>query len=84
MMLGMANRRVLNGGATAYLIEVLRERQREQGWTLDDLAKRSGIPRGTIHGALSGRTFAFETLVGLAPSMGLDLAALVTEAARRR
>ena len=83
VLMGNGNRRVVNGGATAYVIEVLRERQHEQGWTLDDLEKRSGIPRGTIHGALSGRVLAVETLVGLALSMGLDLAAIMTEAATR-
>jgi len=78
------NRRVLNGESSNFIVAVLRERQVTQGWTLDELQKRSGIPRTTIHGALRGRALSVQTFIDLAINMDLDPSALVAEAVRQR
>lgn len=60
---------------------LLRERQAEMGWTLDEIATRTGLARTTVHRALKGDTaLAVEVLIPLALGMNVDLARLMRKA----
>ena len=76
--------RGLTGEATKYIAGELRAQKARMGWSLDDIEVRAKVPRSTVDRALKGEgTLAIETLILLCQGMGLDLVALVTEAAKR-
>lgn len=54
------------------------------GWTLDQIAERSGVARPTVNRALKGESaIAIEVLIPLCAGMGLDVVKLVAEASKR-
>jgi transcriptional regulator with XRE-family HTH domain len=70
------------GPATSYIAGELRAQRARLGWTFDDLARQSGIPRASAANALSGkRSIDAETLIDLCSSMGIDPRGLISEAA---
>lgn len=73
------------GPVTAYIAAELRAQQARHQWTLDDIARRSGIARSTVARALKGESaLAVEVYVPICQGMGLDPIALLTEAQRER
>ncbi|MGC4154819.1 MAG: helix-turn-helix transcriptional regulator [Propionicimonas sp.] len=75
----------LTGAGTRYIAGELRAQKSRRKWTLDDIERLTGVDRSTVDRALKGEmTLAVETLIQLCAGMELNLAELVTEAARRR
>lgn len=72
----------MTGPRTSEIARLLRERQAERGWTLDEIVAMSGLARTTVHRALKGETaLPAEVLIQLALAMGLDPGELVRSAA---
>lgn len=72
------------GPATEYIAGELRAQQARNGWTLDDIAARTGVDRSTVQRALKGASaIAAEVLVALCVGMGVDLSSLMREASLR-
>lgn len=75
-------RRGLTGNATRFLAGELLAQKQRNGWSLDDIEARTGVPRSTVDRALNGdHTLAVETLVQLCAGMGLDVVQLIRQAA---
>lgn len=76
-------RRGLTGNATRFLAGELLAQKQRNGWSLDDIEARTGVPRSTVDRALNGdHTLAVETLVQLCAGMGLDVVQLIRQAAQ--
>lgn len=75
----------LVGPATEYIAGELRAQRARMDWTLDEIADLTGVGRSTVDRALKGRSaIAVEVLIPLCMGMGIDPAALLTTASRRR
>ena len=76
-------RTVLTGKATRFIAGEMTAQKVRNGWSLDDIEARTGVPRSTVDRALDGEhTLAVETLVQLCAGMGLDVVQLIRQAAQ--
>ena len=73
-------RDALIGPATAYIAGELRAQRGRLGYTLDELAAKSGVSRSTIDRALKGQTaLAVEAFIPICGALGLDPVELVRQ-----
>lgn len=62
----------------------VRERRLEKGWSVEDLARESGVPASTIYAIENGtRSCKFETLERLCDGFGIFTGEITTQADRR-
>jgi len=68
---GMGMRRIEPGRLNAALVAILREELGARGWSVRQLAERSGIPRTRTHGTLVGeRPLNVDELTAFRPALG--------------
>lgn len=81
---GMGKEKLV-GPATQYIAGELRAQKARMGWSLDDIAARSDIARGTVDRALKGLSaIAIEIFIPLAEGMELDPISLLRDAGNAR
>lgn len=74
----------LVGPATTYIAGELRAQAARRDWTLDDIARETGVARSTASRYLKGASaISVEALIPLALGMGLNPVELLTEAMKR-
>lgn len=73
------------GSVTLYIAGELRAQRARLGWTLDELAVRSGVPKTSVANALKPRGgITAEVMSALCGAMGMDPGKVFSDAVRAR